>query len=229
LSAGAALTAAANGVASVAALQGGWAAWLQANYPLEGSQVPTPNATVQAWDASGGIAVLGDADAPVTIVEFSDFQCPYCRRHVLQTLPKIVETYVDTGQVRYVFKDFPLESHPNATKAAEAARCAGAQGSFWAMHDRLFEGLKEWSPQEEELLVETFMGYAVDLGLDEAAFGQCIESGHYGPQVRQNQWEGQQAGVAGTPSFLINDQLLSGAQPFEEFRRIIEAELQGLP
>jgi protein-disulfide isomerase len=202
---------------------------LQANYPLEGSQVPTPNATIQAWDSSGGIAVLGDADAPVTIVEFSDFQCPYCRRHLFQTLPKLVETYVDTGQVRYVFKDFPLESHPNASKAAEAARCAGAQGSFWAMHDRLFEDPKEWSSQEGQPLIEAFVGYAFDLGLDEAAFGQCIESGQYGPQVRQNQWEGQQAGVAGTPSFLINDQLLSGAQPFEEFQRIIEAELQGLP
>jgi protein-disulfide isomerase len=202
---------------------------LQANYPLEGSQVPAPNGTAQAWDASGGIAVLGDADAPVTIVEFSDFQCPYCRRHVLQTLPRIVETYVDTGQVRYVFKDFPLESHPNAPKAAEAARCAGAQGSFWAMHDRLFEDLKEWSPLEGGSMIETLVGYASDLGLDEAAFGQCMESGQYGPQVRQNQWEGQQAGVVGTPSFLINDQLLSGAHPFEEFRRIIEAELQGRP
>jgi protein-disulfide isomerase len=202
---------------------------LQANYPLEGSQVPTPNATVQAWDASGGIAVLGDADAPITIVEFSDFQCPYCRRHVLQTLPKIVATYVDSGRARYVFKDFPLESHANSPKAAEAARCAGAQGSFWAMHDRLFEGLKAWSSLEGEPLLETFVDYAVDLGLDEAAFRQCTESGRYGPLVRQSLWEGQQAGVAGTPSFLINDQLLSGAHPFEEFQRIIESELQGRP
>jgi protein-disulfide isomerase len=217
------------GVASVAALQGGWAAWLQANYPLEGTQVVVSNATAEAWDASGGMAALGDVDAPVTIVEFSDFQCSYCRRHVLQTLPQIVETYVEAGKVRYIFKDFPLESHPNAPKAAEAARCAGAQGSFWAMHDRLFQDLKEWAPQGGEQLIETFVGYAGALGLDEMAFGRCMESSQYGQQVRQNQWEGQQAGVGGTPSFLINGQLLSGAHSFEEFQRVIEAELQGLP
>jgi protein-disulfide isomerase len=217
------------GVANVAALQGGWAAWLQAGFPLEGTQVAVPNATVEAWDASGGTALLGDADAPVTIIEFSDFPCPYCRRYALQTLPKIVETYVDTGKVRYIFNDFPLESHPNALKAAEAARCAGVQGAYWVMHDRLFRDQKEWSQQGAEQVLDTFVGYATDLGLDETAFHQCIESGQYGQQIRQHQWEGQQAGVQGTPSFLINGQLLSGAHPFEEFQRIIEEELQGLP
>jgi protein-disulfide isomerase len=217
------------GVDSVAALQGSWAAWLQANYPLEDTQVVAPNATAKAWDASGGTASLGDADAPVTIVEFSDFQCPYCRRHALQTLPKIVETYVDTGKVHYIFNDFPLESHPNAPKAAEAARCAGAQGAYWIMHDRLFKDPKEWSQQGEEQVIDTLAGYAADLGLDEIAFRQCIEAGQYGPQIRQNQWEGQQAGVQGTPSFLINGQLLSGAHSFDQFQRIIEDELQGVP
>jgi protein-disulfide isomerase len=165
----------------------------------------------------------------VTIVEFSDFQCPYCRRHALQTLPKIVETYVDTGKVHYIFNDFPLESHPNAPKAAEAARCAGAQGAYWIMHDRLFKDPKEWSQQGEEQVIDTLAGYAADLGLDEIAFRQCIEAGQYGPQIRQNQWEGQQAGVQGTPSFLINGQLLSGAHSFDQFQRIIEDELQGVP
>jgi protein-disulfide isomerase len=217
------------GVNNVAALQGGWAAWLQAGYPLEGTQVAAPNATAEAWDASGGMASLGAADASVTIVEYSDFQCPYCRQHALQTLPKIVETYVDTGKVRYIFNDFPLESHPNAAKAAEAARCAGAQGAYWVMHNRLFQDPKEWSQQGEGEGIDTFVGYAADLGLDQAAFRQCIESGQYGPQIRQTLWEGQQAGVQGTPSFLINGQLLSGAYPFDEFQRIIEDELQDAP
>lgn len=217
------------GVPNVAALQGGWVAWLQAGYPLEGHQVTAPSAAAEAWAASGGTAALGDADAPVTIVEFSDFQCPYCRRHVLQTLPRIVETYIDSGKVRYIFKDYPLPSHPNAPKAAEAARCAGAQGVYWEMHDRLFKDPKEWSQQEEEDVIDTFVGYAGDLELDEMAFRVCLESGQSGEQVRQNQWEGQQAGVQGTPSFLINGQLLSGAHSFDDFQRIIEAELQSVP
>lgn len=217
------------GIPNVAALQGGWAAWLQANHPLEGTQVVPPDATAAAWVASGGTAALGDADAPVLIVEFSDFQCPYCRWHALQTLPRIVETYVNTGKVRYIFKDFPLPSHPNAPKAAEAARCAGAQGVYWTMHDRLFRNLNEWSQREAEELVDIFVDYTGGLGLDEMAFRECLETGQQGEQVRQNQWEGQQAGVQGTPSFLINGQLLSGAHPFDDFQQIIEAELQRLP
>jgi len=147
----------------------------------------------------------------------------------LQTLPRIVETYVDTGKVRYIFKDYPLPSHPNASKAAEAARCAGAQGVYWAMHDRLFKDLKEWSQRGAEELVDTLVGYAGALDLDEMAFRECLETGQQGEQVRQNQWEGQQAGVQGTPSFLINGQLLSGAHSFEDFQQIIQAELKGVP
>ncbi len=217
------------GFANVAALQGGWAAWLQADYPLEGSQVIAPDSTAEAWVASEGTAELGDADAPVLIVEFSDFQCPYCRWHALQTLPRIIETFVDTGKARYVFKDYPLPSHPNAPKAAEAARCAGVQGAYWALHDRLFKDLNEWSQQGEKESVATFVGYAGTLGLNEIAFRECLETGQMGELVRQNQWEGQQAGVQGTPSFLINGQLLSGAHSFDDFQQIIEAELQRVP
>jgi protein-disulfide isomerase len=140
---------------------------------------------------------------------------------VLQTLPKIKETYIDTGKVRYEIKDFPLPSHPNAPKAAEAARCAGAQGAYWAMHHRLFDDQKGWSKQAEEGIVD-----AQDLDLDVEAFRSCLESGQFGELVRLDQWEGQQAGVRGTPSFLVNGQLLTGAHPFESFQEIIEAELQ---
>jgi protein-disulfide isomerase len=97
------------------------------------------------------------------------------------------------------------------------------------MHDRLFEDLKAWSQQGEEELFDTFARYASDLELDGMAFHECLESGQSGVQVRQNQWEGQQAGVQGTPSFLINGQLLSGAHPYDDFQQIIEAELEGLP
>lgn len=145
---------------------------------------------------------------------------------MLQTLPKIKETYIDTGKVRYEFKDFPLPSHPNAPKAAEAARCAGAQGAYWAMHYRLFDDQNGWSKQAEEAIVDILVSYAQDLELDAEAFRSCLESGQFGELVRLDQWEGQRAGVRGTPSFLVNGQLLTGAHPFESFQEIIEAELQ---
>lgn len=207
------------GITNVAALQGGWAAWQHAGYPVEGTRVPTVTAVEE-------MPVLGNADAPVTILEFSDYQCPYCRQYVRQTLPKILATYVETGQVRYLFKDFPLESHPNAQKAAEAARCAGVQGSYWAMHGWLFDAQREWAQRGQEEALEKFVRYAEELGLDAMSFRDCLESGESGEQIRQDQWEGQQAGVRGTPSFLINGQLLAGAYPFETFQQMIEAELQ---
>ncbi len=145
---------------------------------------------------------------------------------MLQTLPRIKESYIDTGKVRYVFKDFPLPSHPNAQAAAEAARCAGAQGTYLEMHAQLYEAQSEWSRQEKAKALNTFVSYAENLGLDAAAFRECLESGQFGEQVRQDAREGQQAGVQGTPSFLINGQLIAGAHPFETFQQIIEAELQ---
>jgi protein-disulfide isomerase len=148
---------------------------------------------------------------------------------VLQTLPKIDETYIQTGLVRYVVKDFPLPSHANAQVAAEAARCAGAQGGYWAMHGRLLENQKEWAPQAQADVIKTFVGYAQDLGLDGDALRQCVESGQFGESIRQDQWQGQQAGVQGTPSFLINGQLFAGAYPYESFEEIIEAALAGEP
>jgi protein-disulfide isomerase len=144
---------------------------------------------------------------------------------VLQTLPQLIETYVDSGLVRYVFKDFPLPSHANAQMAAEGARCAGVQDAYWEMHHRLFQSQAEWSRQSQEGFLTTLTSYAQDLGLDEVAFGLCLESGQFDAQVREDVWEGQQAGVRGTPSFLINGQHLVGAYPFEDFQRLIEAEL----
>ena len=145
---------------------------------------------------------------------------------MLQTLPKLIETYVNRGQVRYQYKDFPLPSHANAQKAAEAARCAGVQGAYWPMHDRLFEEQKAWSGEAGAEALDLFVSYAGDLGLDPTAFRQCIESGQSSPQVLADQREGQQAGLRGTPSFLINGQLLAGAHPFEMFEQVIEEELE---
>jgi protein-disulfide isomerase len=140
-------------------------------------------------------------------------------------MPEIQKAYIDTGKVRYVFKDFPLPLHANAQKAAEATRCAGAQGVYWEMHDQIFQSQAEWSGQGQQEVLDTFVGYAESLDLDAETFRGCLESGQFATQIREDVQEGQQAGVGGTPSFLINGQLVVGALPFENFRQVIEAEL----
>ena len=212
------------GLTQVAALRGGWAAWVQAGYPLEGAAV-TPTPTPAGEEAAGETATRGSPEAPVTLVEYADFQCPYCRSHALGVRPRIWEAYVETGQVRYVFKDFPLPLHANAARAAEAAHCAGAQGAYWQMHERLFQLQSQWADQREGKALETWVDYARALGLDGEAFEACLASGAYGAVVRQSVWEGEQVGAEGVPSFVINGQLLAGAYPFETFQEIIEAEL----
>ena len=141
-------------------------------------------------------------------------------------MPKIQETYIDTGQVYYVFKDFPLAFHPNAQKAAEASRCAGAQDAYWPMHDRLFQDQSRWSGLNAQAALDTFVFYAEDLGLEADAFRACVESGQFAAQIAQDLQEGQRAGIRGTPSFLINGQIMVGAYPFENFQQRIEAALK---
>ncbi|MGD8627431.1 MAG: thioredoxin domain-containing protein [Anaerolineae bacterium] len=220
MSAGAALEAMKAGLTQVAALQGGWAAWLAGNYPVEGRAVV--ESPIGAAPVAGE---KGDPDAPVTIVEYTDYQCGYCARHALQTVPQIQEIYIDTGKVRYVVKDFPLSFHANARPAAVAARCAGAQDAYWQMHDHLFEKQTQWAGLDGAKLLETFASYADVLGLDVATFKACLSSGEFDEVIAANLDEGQQAGVQGTPSFLINGRLMVGAYPFAEFQERIEAAL----
>jgi protein-disulfide isomerase len=138
-----------------------------------------------------------------------------------------LENYVDTGKVRYVFKDFPLTSiHPQAVKAAEAARCArevGGDETYWLMHDRLFERQGEWSGNAQH--VALFKSYAGELGLDPAAFGECLDSDSQAAAVEADFQEGAGFGVTGTPAFFINGQPVSGAQPYQVFVQVIEALL----
>ena len=167
----------------------------------------------------------GSADAPVTIIEYSDFQCPFCSRWVEQTYPSLLKDYVDSGKVRLEFRDFPLSFHPNADEAAVASNCAAEQDAYWAMHDMLFSGQSTWSELPDAK--PTFVGYAGDLGLDTAAFEACLSSGKFDGTIQQDIAAGQKAGVSGTPSFLINDQLLVGAQPYQVFQNAIDTVLAG--
>lgn len=188
----------------------------------EPEQQPTPSGPVEV--NSDGAYSIGDPAAPVTIVEFTDFQCPFCSRHAVETLPQIKRDYVDTGKVRYVFMDFPLSSiHPQAQLTAEAARCAGDQNQFVAMHDLLFVRQGEWAGRED--IADVLMGYARELGLDESAFSECLTSGVHEAAVLADLEEGVRVGVDGTPAFFINGVFVSGAQPYEAFQEVIDSLL----
>jgi protein-disulfide isomerase len=153
----------------------------------------------------------------VTLVEFTDFHCPFCGRAVA-TLKDVMREY--DGKIRWVFRDFPIASlHPMAAKAAEAARCAGEQGKFWEYHDLLFVG-------QSQATIEDFKRSAEQLKLDSKRFGQCLDSGKHQAAVEADVQEGARLGVTGTPTFFINGRILVGAQPLESFRRIVEAELR---
>ncbi len=175
-----------------------------------------PKAPVERKTVAATGAAKGPENAPITIVEFSDFQCPYCSR-ANETVDQVMKAY--PNQVRLVFRHFPLDFHQQAPKASEAALCAGDQGKFWEMHDTLFANQKA-------LEVPALKGYAKQLGLDTGKFDKCLDSGEKGSIVQADLADGKKVGVNGTPAFFINGILLSGAQPFDEFKSVIDAELQ---
>lgn len=197
---------------------------------FDGSQ---PNALALALGlpmdvpVANGAFAFGDPDAPITIVEYTDYQCPFCTRHFEETLPGLKENFIDTGKVYYVVKDFPLTSiHPQAVKAGEAARCANEQDAYMEMHDALFERQSEWSGNASA--ADIFIGYAADFGLDTDAFTACLNSGVMATAVMQNMNEGASFGVTGTPAFFINGTLVSGALPYESFEQGLNNLLETL-
>lgn len=162
--------------------------------------------------------VKGQANAPVTMIEFSDFQCPFCGRFFQQTLSKIEENYIKTGKVKFVYRDFPLSFHPQAQAAAEAAECADEQGKFWEMHDKIFQN-------QQSMSEESYKKWAEEIGLDTEKFNNCLDTGKYAQEVQKDFQDGQKAGVSGTPTFFINGKKIVGAQPYQVFQQAIEAEL----
>lgn len=178
----------------------------------------------------GSAPFRGQANAPLTLVEFSDYQCPYCARHARETLPQIQRDFIDTGKLKYVFRNFPLEAiHRDAFKAAEAAHCGGEQGKFWDMHDRLFANPTALG-QGHALL------HAQALGLDPRHFRQCLDNGKYAVEIRRDLEDGRKAGVRSTPTFFLGlsdapdspikvVRMLIGAQPYARFKEAIESLL----
>ena len=191
------------------------------------SQPPSPVNISQDNDP-----VRGDPNAPITIIEFSDFQCPFCARFHVQTLPSLLEEYIEAGKVNLVYRDFPLQSiHPNAQPAAVASECAHEQGKYWEFHDTLFEKQSSWSNLGSDEVISTFSQYASDVGLAQQQFDACLESGKYFEEVQADLRDGRTYGVTGTPGFFIgNDEIgfekLTGAQPFGSFQKIIESQLE---
>lgn len=170
---------------------------------------------------TGGAGIKGEEGAPITIVEFSEYQCPFCGKYVDEAYSQIWEEYGD--KLYYIFRDYPLAMHPHAQKLAEVARCAGDQGQYWEMHDLIFEEREEWSQKED---IETNInGFVSQLGLDKEEFDSCLSSGKYSQAVKDDLQLGTEIGVRGTPTFFINGQKLVGAQPFASFKAIIDAEL----
>jgi len=182
--------------------------------PAAPSQEPVVKASLKI----AGAEILGSQNAPVTMVEFSDYQCPFCRQFHMTTFDQIRKKYVETGKIRFVTIDFPLPIHPNAEKAGEAAHCAADQRQFWPMRDTL-------SVNADKLSEAELPGYAQSLYMDVAAFKSCLSSGKYKQLVSDNQKKGEAVGVNGTPTFLIGKStpdgvdgiVFVGAQPIEAF------------
>jgi protein-disulfide isomerase len=174
------------------------------------------------------LPALGAATASLAIVEFSDFQCPYCRRHQQGALAELLAKYVESGKARYYFVDFPLDSHTQALPAAIAATCAYAQGAFWKMHDGLFEN-------QAHLGADLYERLAGELRLDMAQFESCLSDSRMKRQVRARVALGNAAGVQGTPAFVVGRlqhgvltdfRSLGGARPFEEFALVLDQLLE---
>lgn len=176
--------------------------------------------------SEGNLPILGNKDAKVTIVEFSDFQCPFCKQMFDEALPQIKKEYIDTGKAKFAFRHYPLVSiHPNAQKAAEAAECANDQDKFWEYHDQLFTNQADWESLPAADALNKYVEYANVIGINGEELRECVSSGRMAENVQKDIADGDKVGVDGTPASFVNGILISGAVPFEEFKTQIEAAL----
>jgi protein-disulfide isomerase len=171
-----------------------------------------------------GVSMLGSKTAPLTIVEYTDYQCPFCQRFHVTAFSELKKQYIDTGKVRFFSKDMPLDFHPNAMRAAQAARCAAEQKKFWELRDVM-------GANPDKLDIEHIMNFATDLKMDTAALRACVDSGKYKEPVQRDVLEGMRVGANGTPTFVVgksvgegvDGELVVGAMPFEMFDAKLKA------
>jgi protein-disulfide isomerase len=160
----------------------------------------------------------------VTIVEFSDFECPFCARFYTDTLPELTKEYIDSGEIAFYYRHCPLSFHPQAVPSALASECANDQGKFWEMHDKIFD--ENNAGKLGSATDETYKGYAADLGLNADQFNSCFDDKTHQSKVDEDFAAGNEVGVSGTPTFYINGRQLVGAQPFTAFKAVIDEELK---
>jgi len=199
---------------------------------IQQTQQPTQPTAPQIFQVSlDDDPFKGNPDAPVTMVEFSDFQCPFCSRFFDQTLPLLEENYIDTGKVKFVYKDLPLDSlHPNARPAHIASECADEQGKFWEYHDILFENQAEWNRLSSVDLNSQLIQYAATLGLETSSFDACLGSQSMADEVNEDYLQALSYGATATPTFFIGNEedgfiKVRGAQPYVVFQRAIDDQL----
>ncbi len=197
-----------------------------------GNNLPSPTLPLQPIKISlDDDPIRGNPDAPITIVEFSDYQCPFCARFYAQTLPLLLEEYIDEGKVNLVYRDFPVQRiHPNALSAAAAAECADDQGKYWEYHDTLFEKQNAWAKLDSNSAISTFSQFATEIELEQQQFDNCLESGQYLEEVQADFSDGKNYQVTGTPGFFIGNEDIGfvkiiGAKPYDAFKKVIDAQL----
>lgn len=188
---------------------------------------PPAEEPADVTDLSDDDAFIGDEDAPVTIVEFSDYQCPYCSKFYNDAYPELKENYVETGKVKIVFRDLPLSFHAGAYPAALAAECVRAQAGdegYFEMHNKLFENQSVLSGEYQEI-ADALASFAQEVGVDADMYDECVANDTYKDEIIADIEAAQSVGIDGTPSFVINGEVLVGAQPYSTFAQVIEKAL----
>ncbi len=186
----------------------------------EKAQAAQPPAQVNVADFIDDDAVLGNADAPIAIVEFSDYECPFCGQFFRETYPQLKSEYIDKGLVKMIYRDNPLGFHPNAYPAALAAECVRDQlgdAGYFKMHDKIFT--------EGDLSLSSLESYAISVGANAATYEKCVESEKFKDEILADSNDAMSANLTGTPSFIVNGTVITGAQPFAAFKQVIDAEL----
>ena len=204
---------------AVALIGVGALAWLASG---GGSTGIPANVTIQPSDTAGFRGyVLGNADAPVEIVEYADYECPACQQFEVVQFPAVRRQLIDAGKVRWVYRDFPLEMHRFARLAAHAAACADEQGKFWEMHNRIYQGHSDWASRGNA--APAFRDYAGEIGLDVDQYGECMDSAKFAGRIQASLEEGVAVGVGSTPSFLIGGRIYPGAISSDQIRRLADS------
>lgn len=190
------------------------------------ADTPIPvDVTIQASDTAGFRGYfLGSDAAPVEVTEFADYQCPACQNFEAVQFPAVRSRLVETGKVRWRYRDFPLEAHPHARLAAHAAACADEQGQYWPMHQRIYDGQMIWSARSSA--AGTFRDYAGAVGLDLGRYDDCMSSARYAGRIQAGVLEGNRLGVEATPSFIIGNRLFRGVQSSDDIARVVDSLIQ---